>query len=119
MSKELGSKSNTGSESSAPVPEPEESLAKDKVNYFRKRAGTVMQTPLKIRSKPPEVRFAEHEELFEASLKNMPLWIDSMFVYSLIWAFGSILTLDAKKEFDIHMRKIFHDKKKRDRELEA
>ena len=83
-----------------------------------KKASTVIKAPRVIKSRPPELRFAQTEELFEASLKHMPHWIDSMFIYSVIWAFGSILTEEAKKEFEIHIRKIFHDKKKRDKELE-
>ena len=48
----------------------------------------------------------------------MPHWVDSMFLYSLIWAFGSILTEEAKKEFEAHLRKVFHEKKLKDKDLE-
>ena len=39
-----------------------------------------------------------------------------MFIYSMIWAFGSILTEQAKKEFDVHIKKVFHDKAAREQE---
>ena len=67
-------------------------------------------TPRLSKCKPPELKFAENDTLFEASLKNMPHWIDCMFLYSMIWAFGSILTEEAKKEFELYLRKIFEEK---------
>lgn len=40
-----------------------------------------------------------------------------MFLYSMIWAFGSILTDEAKGEFEAHLRKVFHEKAQRDKAL--
>ena len=57
--------------------------------------------------KPPDYRWAEEDNLFEDSLKYKKLWIDSFFVYALVWAFGSLLTLESKNEFDKYIKSVF------------
>lgn len=44
---------------------------------------------MKIR--PPEHTFVDNDVLFELSIKNKNYWIDAFFIYSLVWAFGSLL----------------------------
>ena len=53
--------------------------------------------------------------MFEASIKGLATWVDSFFIYAMIWAFGSILTDEAKKEFDIHFKKIFANKEAKEK----
>ena len=50
--------------------------------------------------KPPDSGYHWSENQMEQSVLNKNEWIDSMFIFSLIWAFGSILTNDAKVEFN-------------------
>ena len=65
----------------------------------------------KERVKPPEHRFADNgEPLFEASIRKKELWIDCFFIYSLIWAFGSVLTETAKKGFSNWLKKTIKEK---------
>ena len=42
----------------------------------------------------------ENDTTFEQSLLKKNAWIDSFFLYSLTWAFGSILTEKARKHFN-------------------
>lgn len=56
-------------------------------------------TTTKIR--PPEYRWCDEETPFENSIRFKQLMVDSFFMYSLIWAFGSFLTRDAKVEFNV------------------
>lgn len=58
----------------------------------------VMQKEQKIR--PPEHSFVENDLLFELSIKNKNYWIDAFFLYSLVWAFGSILSEQGRREFN-------------------
>ena len=43
--------------------------------------------------------------MFESSIRFKNKWIDSFFIYSLIWAFGSVLTEPAKREFSNWLKK--------------
>ena len=61
------------------------------------------------------MKFADLEKSFEASITNMSHWMDCFFIYSMIWAFGSILTDEAKIEFDIHIKTIFAEKAAREK----
>ena len=85
----------------------------------RKSAGysSILRSSRVHRCRPPELAFAENEALFEASIKHMPKWLDSMFLYSMIWAFGSILTVEARAEFTTYLRKLFKAKASRDRSM--
>lgn len=55
---------------------------------------------VEVKVRPPEHTFVEVEALFEASLKNKNLWIDSFFLYSMVWAFGSLLNDAGRREFN-------------------
>ena len=52
------------------------------------------------RTKPLEHLFWEIELTFEESIRNKNKWIDCLFLYSLIWAFGAILKENARREFN-------------------
>ena len=54
---------------------------------------------MKIR--PPEHTFVDNDVLFELSIKNKNYWIDAFFLYSLVWAFGSLLNEQGRKEFNL------------------
>ena len=58
-----------------------------------------MHKETKIR--PPDHCFVENDLLFELSIKNKNFWIDSFFLYSLVWAFGSLLNEGGRKEFNV------------------
>ena len=55
---------------------------------------------VEVKVRPPEHTFVEVEPLFEASLKSKNAWIDSFFLYSLVWAFGSLLNDAGRREFN-------------------
>lgn len=42
--------------------------------------------------RPPEYRWSEDDLLLENSIKHKELWVDSFFIFALIWAFGALLT---------------------------
>ena len=92
---------------------------KEEEKSSKKSAGysSILRSSRVQRCRPPELNFAENDTLFEASLKHMANWLDSMFLYSMIWAFGSILTDEAKAEFEAHLHKVFHAKAQRDKAL--
>ena len=46
--------------------------------------------------KVPNYSWAEDDFAFENSLRHKKLWVDSLFIYALEWAFGSILKTEAK-----------------------
>ena len=61
--------------------------------------------------KPSEHRFADNgEQMFEVATRCKAKWIDAFFLYSMIWAFGSILTENAKREFSNWLKKILKEK---------
>ena len=61
--------------------------------------------------KPSEHRFADNgEQMFEVATRCKGKWIDAFFLYSMIWAFGSILTENAKREFSNWLKKILKEK---------
>ena len=65
-----------------------------------------------VKVKSPEYKWSEEEILFENSIRHKELWVDSFFIYAIIWAFGSILTEHAKVEFDRWIKKCFESQKK-------
>ena len=85
-----------------PPSKKEESSSKKSAGY-----SSILRSSRIVRCRPPDLTFAENEVLFEASLKHMPKWLDSMFLYSMIWAFGSILTVEGRAEFSAYLRKAF------------
>lgn len=60
--------------------------------------------------RPPDYNWCDEEPIFEQSIANKQLWVDSFFLYALVWAFGSILTNKAKYEFDRWLKQIFTKK---------
>ena len=54
--------------------------------------------------KPPDYNFRDNDILFENSIKMKKLWIDSMFVYSLLLSLGSMLTEPGKLKFETFIR---------------
>lgn len=52
--------------------------------------------------------------MFENSLKHMQLWVDSFFLYAMIWAFGSMLTYEGRNLFDKWLQGCF-EQRERDR----
>ena len=50
--------------------------------------------------KVPDYKWSEDDKSFENSIRYKNLWVDSLFIYALVWSFGSILTDKAKQEFD-------------------
>ena len=79
---------------------------------LRKKQFNSLLSQTKVR--PPDYRWCDEEPIFEASISQKQLWIDSFFIYSLIWAFGSILTHRARQDFDRWLKKQF-EKKEADR----
>ena len=75
-------------------------------------ANTIVSTD-KVR--PPDYRWCDEEAALENSLRHKQLWVDSFFVYALVWGFGSLLTPEAKFDFDRWLKKCF-DQKDIDRE---
>ena len=62
--------------------------------------------------KAPDYRWCDEEALFFNSIKNKSLWVDSFFMYAIIWAFGSILNKESKQEFDHWLKKCFEKREK-------
>ena len=62
------------------------------------------------RLRPPEHSFIENDFLFEQSVRHKNMWIDSFFLYSLTWAFGSILTEEARRHFNTWLHQVIKQK---------
>ena len=73
-------------------------------------AGTANSVISQAKVKSPEYKWTEDEALFESSIRFKKLWIDSFFIYALIWAFGSILTDAAKNDFNKWLLKCFEQR---------
>ena len=56
--------------------------------------------PIEIKVRQPEHKYFEADFTFEQSIRNKNLWVDSFFLYSLVWAFGSLLNEKARREFN-------------------
>ena len=71
------------------------------------------------RIKPPEHSFLENDFTFEQSIKQRNKWIDCFFLYSLVWAFGSILNEKARHHFNTWLHEAIEskDKSRRDAEI--
>ena len=54
--------------------------------------------------KTPNYNWVESETLIEFSIKFKDQWVDSFFIFALVWSFGSILNEDAKRQFDVWIR---------------
>lgn len=54
--------------------------------------------------KPPDYNFRDNDIVFENSIKMKKLWIDSMFLYSLLLSLGSMLTEPGKLKFETFIR---------------
>ena len=50
--------------------------------------------------------------MFESSIKHKQLWIDSFFIFALIWAFGSLLSSEGKILFDKWLKGCFDQREK-------
>ena len=57
-----------------------------------------------VKLKPPEVEWVEDEALLEKSIRHKKQWIDSFFIYSLIWSLGSMLKEQERKRFDTWLK---------------
>ena len=68
--------------------------------------------------RPPEHTFIENDFLFEQSVRHKNMWIDSFFLYSLIWAFGSILTDEARRHFNTWLHQVIKQKDSARRDAE-
>ena len=68
--------------------------------------------------RPPEHTFIENDFLFEQSVRHKNMWIDSFFLYSLIWAFGSIVTDKARRHFNTWLHQVIKQKDSARRDAE-
>ena len=57
--------------------------------------------------RPPDYRWVDEEATFENSVQHKELFVDSCFLYALIWTFGSVLTQEVKYEFDTWLKSCF------------
>lgn len=62
------------------------------------------------KQKPPEHFFSESDQMFENSVRHKNYWIDSFFLCALIWAFGSLLNEQGRREFNTWLLKALDDK---------
>ena len=79
-------------------------------NKVKKRKKFIPRNNSQERLKPPENNFVENDFLFEQSVRNKNYWIDCFFLYSLIWAFGSILTDEARRHFNTWLHQVIEQK---------
>ena len=63
-------------------------------------------TPLP-KMKVPDYKWCEEDTLFEHSIRNKDLWVDSLFIFAIIWTFGSVMTDETKPLFDFWLKKQF------------
>lgn len=69
-----------------------------------------MKKPVAVKIKVPDYKWCEEEITFENSVRYKALWVDSLFILAIIWTFGSIMTDEAKPEFDKWLKKQFEDR---------
>ena len=92
-----------------PVQERYSSKQKDSSKKRPNIANTLLST---VKIRPPEYRWCDDESLFENSIKHKQLWIDSFFIFALIWAFGSLLSSEGKTMFDKWLKGCFDQREK-------
>ena len=52
----------------------------------------------------------ENDFFFEQSVRLKNYWIDCFFLYSMIWAFGSVLTCEARRQFNTWLHQVIRQK---------
>ena len=93
----------------APVQERYSSKQKDSKKKRPNISNTLLST---VKIRPPEYRWCDDDLLFESSIKYKQLWIDSFFIFALIWAFGSLLNSEGKTVFDKWLKGCFDQREK-------